>query len=233
MQIWKKPDPWLSKAEKQTLKYYSLGPHMVYARWIPRKMKTKHKLSCINICSCHLQSYHNEWENVLKSTLSQGMKPWFINTNLRANNIACSGNTQCLLFPRISDHGLHLTGFCQQCFGNPKALYEDYQLVQQRYRITVTRAGYFKTATSYLYKTERKTKCSSVTWQSMPIQQHPSNKELDIFDHPACSSDLTSSNCHLFGPLQEALRGWQSPNDEMEAVHNLLCTQPQPYILKT
>jgi hypothetical protein len=54
-----------------------------------------------------------------------------------------------------------------------------------------------------------------------------------LLDHPACIPVLTSSDYHLSGPLQEAIKVWQSPDDEMAAVHNLLCTQPKPFILKT
>jgi hypothetical protein len=102
-------------------------------------------------------------------------------------------------------------------------LCEDYQLVQQRYGITVTSILTLQPAIC----TKQRGKQSVLLLHDnpCPYNSHPSNKELDIFYHPACSSDLTSSNCHLFGPSQEALRGWQSPNNEMQFItcfaHNL------------
>jgi histone-lysine N-methyltransferase SETMAR len=49
--------------------YDSLGLHKVCARWVPRQLKRKHKLSCMDISSCHLKYYHNEQENFLKSII--------------------------------------------------------------------------------------------------------------------------------------------------------------------
>jgi hypothetical protein len=40
--------------------------------------------------------------------------------NSRANDIACNGNTQVLLFPGNSDYGLELESSCYRSFGFPR-----------------------------------------------------------------------------------------------------------------
>jgi len=108
-----------------------------------------------------------------------------------------------------------------------------------RYKITVTRAGYLDTATSYLHTTQ-KNKCSVILLHdnACPKTAAHTTTILQIWnwrllDHPACIPVLGSSDYHLFGPLQEAMRVLQSPDNEMAAVHNLPCIQPKPFILKT
>jgi len=55
-----------------------------------------------------------------------------------------------------------------------------------------------------------------------------------VLEHPAYSPDLTPSDCHLFGPLKEALRGRRFTSDEevKDAVHEWLAAQPKTFFLR-
>jgi hypothetical protein len=55
-----------------------------------------------------------------------------------------------------------------------------------------------------------------------------------VMAHPLYNSDLTPSDCHLFGPLKQALRGCQftSDHDMKEAVHTWLTVQLKTLISK-
>jgi hypothetical protein len=56
---------------------------------------------------------------------------------------------------------------------------------------------------------------------------------LECVPHPAYSLDLVPSDCHVFGPLMEALSGKKfSTDDEIkEAVHRWLCSQSEEFFL--
>jgi hypothetical protein len=51
----------------------------------------------------------------------------------------------------------------------------------------------------------------------------------DVSKHPPCSPDLVPSDCHLFGPLQQALRGRRFITDQQlkATVHLWLVCQPK------
>lgn len=107
------------------------------------------------------------------------MRPQFVIINPRADDIACNGNTQVLLFPRNSDCGLQLESSCYKSCEFPRP-YVNITWVQHRLGIT-----------GFMHKTERKTDTVFfflVTWQSMlyyPFIDHPWNNELEVFGHPA------------------------------------------------
>jgi len=56
----------------------------------------------------------------------------------------------------------------------------------------------------------------------------------EVLEHPAYSPDLTPSDCHLFGPLKNALRGRRFSTDKevQEAVHKWLRDQPKTFFLE-
>ena len=53
----------------------------------------------------------------------------------------------------------------------------------------------------------------------------------EVLAHPPYSPDLAPSDCHLFGPLKEALRGRRFTSDQelKEAVHAWLAAQPKTF----
>jgi hypothetical protein len=57
---------------------------------------------------------------------------------------------------------------------------------------------------------------------------HTHQLNFEVLKHPLCSSDLALSDCHLFSPLRDTLRGHYFASDQevKEAVHAWLNTQP-------
>ena len=53
----------------------------------------------------------------------------------------------------------------------------------------------------------------------------------EVLAHPPYSPDIATSDCHLFGPLKEALRGCRFTSDQelKEAVHAWLAAQPKTF----
>jgi histone-lysine N-methyltransferase SETMAR len=53
----------------------------------------------------------------------------------------------------------------------------------------------------------------------------------EVLEHPPYSPDLAPSDCHLFGPLKDALRGRHFASDQelKEVVHAWLDTQPKTF----
>jgi hypothetical protein len=56
----------------------------------------------------------------------------------------------------------------------------------------------------------------------------------EVLEHCPCSPDLAPLDCHLFGPLKQALRGHRFITDQqiMEMVHAWLVLQPKTFILR-
>jgi histone-lysine N-methyltransferase SETMAR len=55
--------------------------------------------------------------------------------------------------------------------------------------------------------------------------------KFEVLAHPLYSPDLAPSDYHLFGPLEEALRGRRFTSDQelKEAVHAWLAAQPKTF----
>jgi len=108
---------------------------------------------------------------------------------------------QCCSWP--SAHKIMLTEF----WDSKDPLCEHYQQVQQIYRITVTKAGYLDTATSYLHTTEKKkysvillhdNACLKTAAHTTTVLQIWNSA---LLDHPARIPVPTSSDYNLFGPF--------------------------------
>ena len=56
----------------------------------------------------------------------------------------------------------------------------------------------------------------------------------EVLAHPLYSPDLATSDCHLFGPLKEALRGCRFTSDQelKQAVHDWLAAQPKTFFFR-
>jgi hypothetical protein len=57
--------------------------------------------------------------------------------------------------------------------------------------------------------------------------------EFEVLKHPPFSLELAPSDCHLFGPIKEYLRGQKFADDEvMEAVQSWLKATPKTFLLE-
>ena len=159
------------------------------------------------------------------------MRSRFIHMNTRADDIACSGNTQVLLFPGNSDCGLQLESSCYRSFGCSRP-YVNIIWVQRR--ITVRSAQYFNVMRNELqpaFCTKQKGRHTHFfcTWPCCLTHTMTTLETLNwkfLVTWPMWI--LACPDFYVLGPLKETLWGWQFAVDDVkEAVHDWFFAHPK------